>query len=67
MPKERKKFSCAGPERFLRGGPTLTSFFFLLLFFFSGGEVFFKLMRGERIQIPLIAGNYRPTSETPFK
>ena len=65
MPKERKKFSCAGPERFLRGGPTLTSFF--LFFFFLGVRFFFKLMRGERIQIPLIAGNYRPASETPFK
>ena len=33
------------------GGPTLT---------------FFKLMRGEGIQIPLLAGQHRPANETPF-
>ena len=31
---------------------------FFLIFFF---------IRGERIQIPLEADHYRPTSETPFK
>ena len=28
---------------------------------------FFSLMRGGRIQIPLLAGHQRPASETPFK
>ena len=32
----------------------------------NSDNVFF-LFRGERIQIPLKAGHYRPTSETPFK
>ena len=41
-------------KRFVRGGPTLTAFFL-------------TLMRGERIQIPLLAGHQRPASETPFK
>ena len=47
----------ADPERFVRGGPTLTTFFF----------VFLVLMRREMIQIPLLAGQKRPASETPFK
>ena len=38
--------ACADPESFVRGGPTLTTFFF-------------SLMRGGRVQIPLIAGNQR--------
>ena len=33
--------SCADPDNFVRGGPTLTFFFF------------FELMRGGRMQIPL--------------
>ena len=41
--------ACADPERFARGGPTLTTFF---LYF----------MRGERIQIPVKAGHHRPAS-----
>ena len=28
---------------------------------------FFSLMRGGRIQIPLLAGHQRPTSKMPFK
>ena len=28
---------------------------------------FFKLMRGERIQLPLKAGHHRPASKTQFK
>ena len=50
--------SCADPESFVRGGPTLTAFFF---------SFFFSLMRGGRTQIPLLAGHQRPVSETPFK
>ena len=50
--------SCADPESFVRGGPTLTGF--LLVFIFS-------LMRGGRIQIPLLVGNHQPASETPLK
>ena len=45
-------FLCADPESFVRGNPTL---------------FFFYLMRGGRIQIPLLAGHQRPASETPFK
>ena len=52
--------ACADPENFVRVGPTLTTFFFLLLLFFS-------LMRGGRIQKPLLAGHQRPGGETPFK
>ena len=36
--------ACADPESFVRGGPTLTPFFF-------------SLMRGGRIQIPLLVGH----------
>ena len=43
--------TCADLESVVRGGPTLPMF---------SGE-------GERIQIPLKAGQYRPASETPFK
>ena len=45
---------CADPESFDRGGPTLTTFFF------------FSLMRGGRIQTPLLAGRW-PASKMPFK
>ena len=38
------------------GGPTLTVLFFV-----------FSLMRGGRIQIPLLTGHQWPASETPFK
>ena len=44
-------FSCADPESFIRGGPTLPHWL---------------QFRGERIQIPLKAGQHRPASETPF-
>ena len=40
-------------ERFVRGGPILTT-------------VFFKF-RGKRIKIPLNASHHRPASETPFE
>ena len=43
------QLACADPESFVRGGPTLT--FFVL---------FFSLMRGRRIKIPLLAGHYQP-------
>ena len=51
---------CAGPGSLVRGGPTVTTCFFVL---------FFNLMRGGggRIQIPLLAGQQRPASETRFK
>ena len=49
--------ACTDPESFVRGDPILTFFF---CFFFS-------LMRGGRIQIPLLAGHQWPASETPFK
>ena len=54
--------SCADPESFVRGGPTLTVFFFV---FFSC--FFFWLMIRGRTQIPLLAGHQRPASETQFK
>ena len=41
--------SCADPDSFVRGGPTLT-FFFVLFFCFV-----FKFMRGNMIQIALKA------------
>ena len=48
-------YTCADPEsRLARGGPTLTT-------------VFFLFVRGERIQIALIAAHHRLASETPFK
>ena len=53
-----------GSRKSIRGGPTLT------LFFLGGGGVywgFFSLMRGGRIQIPLLAGHQWPASKTPFK
>ena len=40
---QRTVCTCADQESFARGGPTLTGFF----------GVFFKLMKGGRIQIPL--------------
>ena len=40
--------SCADPESFVRGGPTLTVFFFF--FFFGGGGGGGGLMRGGRIK-----------------
>ena len=46
-----REISCADPESFVRGVPTLTTFLF-----WEG-----------RIQIPLLAGHQRPASETPFK
>ena len=48
--------TCADPESFVRGGPTMITFL-----------GFFSLMRGVTIQIPLLAGHQRPTSVTPFK
>ena len=47
--------TCADPESFVSGGPTLT--------------LLFQLIRGERIQIHLKAGqgHHRPARETPFK
>ena len=39
-------FACTDPESFVRGGPTLTTLFFIL-------------MKGGRIQIPLLAGYQR--------
>ena len=48
--------SCADPESFARGGPTLTGFVFLFFFVW-----------GERIQIALKADHHRPASKMPFK
>ena len=42
--------SCTDPERFVRGGPTLTKVFLV----------------DERIKIPPSAGHHQPASETPF-
>ena len=53
-PSHNKVNPCADPESFFRGGPTFLRFFF-------------KLIRGERIQIPLEMGHHRPASEAPFK
>ena len=58
MKKVHRVQTCADPESFVRGGPTLTTFFFI--FFFSSGD-------GERIQMPLTVGHHRPASETPFR
>ena len=49
----------ADPES-LSEGPTFENVFLLLFFFVS-------LIRGERTNIPLKVGHYRPASETPFK
>ena len=46
--------TCAGPESFFRGVPTLTTLKKKILF-------------DEEIQIPLKAGHHRPASETPVK
>ena len=46
--------TCADPESFVRGGPTLTIFFS-------------SLIRGGRIKIPLLTAHHGPTSETSFK
>ena len=51
-----REISCAEPESFVRGVPTLTFFF-----------VFISLKSEGTIQIPLLAGHQRPASETPFK
>ena len=40
-------YSCADPENFVRGGPTLTTFFLWLLLLL----LFRKLMRDERIKV----------------
>ena len=48
-------YSCADPESFARGGPTLTCFFFV-----------FFLMR-HRIQIPQYVCQQWPASKTLFK
>ena len=52
--------SCADPECFAIGGPTLTTFLFFIYFFFGGGG------GGGSIYILLRAGYHRPISETPF-
>ena len=33
----------------------------------EGVQLIFSLMRGRKIQIPLLAGHQRPASETPFR
>ena len=48
--------SMRGSRKFCQSGPTLTRFY-----------LFFKLMRREMIQIPLLADHQRPASETPFR
>ena len=55
-PQTSLRISCADQESFVRGGLTLTTLF-----------VVFSLMRGGRIQIPLLAGHQRTASEMPFK
>ena len=62
--KTRKNFiqntpisSMRGSRKFCQRGTTLTTFFF----------IFFSLMRGGGIKIPLLVGQHRLTSETPFK
>ena len=49
--------TCADPESFVIGGPTLT-FFFVVLFF---------LDEGVENQIHFFGGPHRPASETPLK
>ena len=51
---QRAQAPCADPESFLRGDPNLIFCFVL------------KLMRTERIKIPLKADHHRSASETPF-
>ena len=50
--------TCAVPEKFFfqKGSKSYNVFF-----------SFFLVEGGERIKLPLNAGNYRPTSETPLK
>ena len=45
-----ESYSCADPERFIRGGSNLITFFFFFFFFCI------LLMSGGRIKIPLLAG-----------
>ena len=45
-------YSCADPESFARGGPTLTLFLF---------------DEGKEDQNPLKGSHHRPASETPFQ
>ena len=44
----------------IRGGPTLRTFF-------SSMRLFTSLMRGGRINKPVLAGHHRSAIETPFK
>ena len=49
-----------GSRKFCQRGFNADNVFFFFLFFFN-------LMRGGRIQKPLLASHQRPASETPFK
>ena len=59
-PEGRWWESCSdqGSRKFCQRGSNFDIFVFVL---------FFSLMRGGRIQIPLLVGHQRPASETPFK
>ena len=54
--------SMRGSRKFCLRGSNFDVVFCVLFFVF----VFFSLMRGGRIQIPLLAGHQRPPSEMPF-
>ena len=49
-----ESYSCAGPERFIRGGSNLLTFFFSFCIL---------LMSGGRIKIPLLAGLVGPPAK----
>ena len=52
---EHIAITCADPESFVRGGPTLMGL----------GLCCFSLLRGGRIQIPLLAGHQLSPSKMP--
>ena len=59
-------YSCADPETFARGGPTLTKFFIFFYFFFFIFFYFFNEGGGGEDPNSTEAGHHRLASETPF-
>ena len=53
-----------GSRTFCQGESNFDNVSMFFLFYFL---LLFMLMRGGRIQIPLLAARQRPASETPFK
>ena len=57
-----ESYSCADPERFIRGGSNLITLFFFCFFFFL-----YFVDEWRKDQNTTISGPRRPASETPFK